>query len=332
MTDRILPQRAREILDRAKGRRIAVVGDLILDRYLWGYVSRISPEAPVPVVEIESETIGLGGAGNVVHNLRTLGARPVPVGVVGNDAAGEVLSGILKNVCSDVRGVLKIASRLTSEKTRIIASDQHVVRADRESVIDIGESEERALISTLEEMLPEIDAIIVQDYNKGVVTARVIEGVLAAVRRRGIPIAVDPKFNNFFAFKGVTVFKPNKKEIESALGVNIASDSQMEEAGRTLFERLGCQHILVTRGEQGMTLFYDPHHIEHIHTRARKVHDVSGAGDTVISTLSVAMTGGAELGECAVLANYAAGVVCEEVGVIPIERDRLIAAIERDPL
>jgi rfaE bifunctional protein kinase chain/domain len=308
------------------------VGDFILDRYLWGHVSRISPEAPVPVVEIESETIGLGGAGNVVNNLRTLGAKPVPFGVVGNDATGEVLSGILRNICPDVRGVLKIATRLTSEKTRIIASDQHVVRADRESVVDIGENEEKALIFAFEETLPEIDALIIQDYNKGVVTARVIEGAIAAAHRRGIPIAVDPKFNNFFAFRGVTVFKPNKKEIESALGVLIASDAQMEEAGRTLFERLACRHILVTRGEQGMTLFSDPHHIEHIRTRARKVHDVSGAGDTVISTLMVAMTGGAELGESAVLANYAAGVVCEEVGVVPIEQDRLIAAIERDPL
>lgn len=303
----------------------------MLDRYLWGHVSRISPEAPVPIVEIESETIGLGGAGNVVDNVQMLGARPIPFGAVGEDSAGEVLFGILRNVCSDVRGVLKTSTRPTSEKTRIIASDQHVVRADRESVIGLGESEENALIAALEDVLPDVEAIIVQDYNKGVVTPRVIAGATAAAHRRGIPIAVDPKFNNFFAFKQVTVFKPNTKEIEVVLGVRIASDSELEEAGRTLFKRLDCRHILVTRGDQGMTLFHDPNQIEHIRTRAVKVHDVSGAGDTVISTLAVAMTGGGSLGESAVLANYAAGVVCGEVGVVPIERDRLIKAIERDP-
>ncbi|MFH1010295.1 MAG: D-glycero-beta-D-manno-heptose-7-phosphate kinase [bacterium] len=326
----IHPRRAREILENAKGKRIAVIGDLMLDRHLWGRVSRISPEAPVPVVEIESETIGLGGAGNVVNNLRALGARPIPFGAVGQDSAGEVLFGILKNVCSDVRGVLRLATRLTSEKTRIIASDQHVVRADRETAADLQASEEEALLGVLEHVLPEVEALILQDYNKGVVTPKVIQGAIAAGLRRGIPITVDPKFSNFFAFKGVTLFKPNTKEMEKALGIPLSSDSQIEEAGRVLFERLGCRHILITRGEQGMTLFHDPYRLEHIRTKARKVHDVSGAGDTVISTLTMAMTGGGDLGESAVLANYAAGVVCGEVGVVPIEPERLLAAIERD--
>jgi rfaE bifunctional protein kinase chain/domain len=328
--DQISPQRAQQILDNAKGRHIAVIGDLMLDRYLWGHVSRISPEAPVPVVEIESESIGLGGAGNVVSNLHTLGARPIPFGAVGQDSAGEVLCGILRNICADVRGILKISTRPTSEKTRIIASDQHVVRADRESVIDLSESEADALISALEDVLPDVDAVILQDYNKGVITPQVIEGAVAAAQRQGVPIAVDPKFNNFFAFKGVTVFKPNTKEIEAVLGIRLASDSQIEEAGRMIFERLGCRHILVTRGDQGMTLFHDPHKVEHIRTRTMKVHDVSGAGDTVISTLVVGMTGGASLNESAVLANYAAGIACGEVGVVSIERDRLISTIERD--
>jgi rfaE bifunctional protein kinase chain/domain len=326
----IQPQRAREILDSAKGKRIAVIGDLMLDRYLWGHVSRISPEAPVPVVEIESETIGLGGAGNVVNNLRTLGARPIPFAAVGRDSAGEVLFDILKNVCTDVRGVLRVNTRVTSEKTRIIASDQHVVRADRETVMDLQSGEEEALIKALEETLPEVDAIIIQDYNKGIVTPKVIQGTLAAGQRRGIPITVDPKFNNFFSFKGVTLFKPNTKEAERALGISITSDSTVEQAGRLLFERLGCRHILITRGEQGMTLFHDSQRVEHIRTKARKVHDVSGAGDTVISTLVFAMTGGAGLEESAMLANYAAGVVCGEVGVVPIEREHLIAVIEQD--
>jgi rfaE bifunctional protein kinase chain/domain len=327
--DQISLKRAQQILDNAKGRRIAVIGDLMLDRYLWGHVSRISPEAPVPVVEIESETIGLGGAGNVVSNLQTLGAWPIPFGAVGQDSAGEVLSGILKNICSDVRGVLKISTRPTSEKTRIIASDQHVVRADRESVIDLKDNEADTLISALEDVLPEVDAVILQDYNKGVVTPRVIEGAVAAAKRQDVPIAVDPKFNNFFAFKGVTLFKPNTKEIEAVLGVRLDSDAQIEQVGRTLFERLACRHILVTRGDQGMTLFHDPNKIEHIRTLAMKVHDVSGAGDTVISTLVVGMTGGGSLDESAVLANYAAGIACGEVGVVSIERDRLISTIER---
>ena len=328
--DQISHQRSRQILNRAQGQRIAVVGDLILDRYLWGHVSRISPEAPVPVVEVESETIGLGGAGNVIYNLQTLGALPIPFGAVGKDSAGEVLFGILQNICGDTQGILKVSTRPTSEKTRIIASDQHVVRADRESVVDLGKDEEDALIAALEQIIPDVAVIIIQDYNKGIVTPRVIEGTINAAKQHNIPIAVDPKFDNFFAFKGVTVFKPNIKEIESALGIRISNNSQIEDAGRSLFKKLGCEHILITRGEQGMTIFHDADRVEHIRTRARKVHDVSGAGDTVISTLVVAMTGGADLKESAVLANYAAGVVCGEVGVVPIERDRLIAMIERD--
>ncbi|MBU1937167.1 D-glycero-beta-D-manno-heptose-7-phosphate kinase [bacterium] len=328
--DQISLQRSRQILNRAQGQRIAVVGDLILDRYLWGHVSRISPEAPVPVVEVESETIGLGGAGNVINNLQTLGALPIPFGAVGKDSAGEVLFGILQNICGDTQGILQVSTRPTSEKTRIIASDQHVVRADRESVVDLKKDEEDALIAALKKVIPNVAAIIIQDYNKGIVTPRVIEGTINAAKQHNIPIAVDPKFDNFFAFKGVTVFKPNIKEIESALGIRISNNSQMEDAGRSLFQKLGCKHILITRGEQGMTIFHDADHVEHIRTRARKVHDVSGAGDTVISTLVVAMTGGADLKESAVLANYAAGVVCGEVGVVPIERDRLLTMIEHD--
>jgi D-glycero-beta-D-manno-heptose-7-phosphate kinase len=323
----ISPSRARELLDAARGKRVAVLGDYMLDRHLKGSVRRISPEAPVPVVEIESESTGLGGAGNVVQNLATLGAHPLAYGLVGDDATGQVLIGHLQNAGATTSGMIVSAGRRTTEKIRIIAHDQHVVRADRETVEDLSPSDEDRLLSELESAMPGLDAVILQDYNKGVLTDRVIESVLKLAIANRVPVAVDPKFEHFFSFTGVRLFKPNVRELGMALGVRIANDQDLILAAEELFGRIAPSQLLITRGEKGMSLFTDKNRVEHIPTRAMKVHDVSGAGDTVIATYVVAQAAGASPIEAAVLANYAAGIVCGEVGVVPIERQRLLDVI-----
>jgi D-glycero-beta-D-manno-heptose-7-phosphate kinase len=321
------PTRAQEILDAARGKRIAVLGDFMLDRHLKGSVRRISPEAPVPVVEIESESTGLGGAGNVVQNLASLGAHPLAFGLVGDDSTGQVLIGHLQIVGAGTEGMIVSSGRKTTEKIRIIAHDQHVVRADRESVEDLSAFERDRLLTALKAVMPTLQALILQDYNKGVLTAGVIEEVLRLAAEHHVPVAVDPKFEHFFSFTGVRFFKPNVRELGMALGVKIGDDGELAAAAAALFQRIKPTILLVTRGERGMTLFMDGALVENIPTRAMKVHDVSGAGDTVIATCIVAECGGASPTEGAVLANYAAGIVCGEVGVVPIERQRLLDVI-----
>ena len=302
----------------------------MLDRHLKGTVKRISPEAPVPVVEVESETTTLGGAGNVVQNLASLGVTPVAFGVIGDDHAGKRLVEHLHQVGSDVTGVMTCKSRLTTEKTRIIANDQHVVRADRETVAYLDADEAAALLSILEKILPSLSALILQDYNKGVLTERVIAEAIAKAAKHRVPVSVDPKFDRFFSYRRTHLFKPNVKEVERVLGIRVRDNESLLVAGRELFQRLEAERVLVTRGERGMTLFLDREHCEHIPTRAIKVHDVSGAGDTVIATFVAAESGGAQPVEAAVLSNYAAGIVCGEVGVVPIERQRLLEVISGD--
>ncbi len=317
--------RAREILDRARGKRVAVVGDFMLDRHLYGSVRRISPEAPVPVVEIEHERIALGGAGNVVQNLAALGIEPVAFGVAGTDAAGSDLLRLLDQLGCGLLGMIANASRPTTEKVRIIAHDQHVVRADRESTAPLSRDEESKLADALSSVIGSLDALICQDYNKGVLTPSVIGSLIEACKTAGVPVSVDPKFENFFSFRGCSLFKPNVRELESALGRRFGTDSELQSAADSLFERLAPSRVLVTRGERGMTLFSADGKSEHIPTQAKKVHDVSGAGDTVIATYVTAECGGATSREAAMLANRAAGIVCGEVGVVPIQRERLLS-------
>jgi D-glycero-beta-D-manno-heptose-7-phosphate kinase len=323
----IAPSRAAEILRNAKDKRIAVLGDFMLDRHLKGFVRRISPEAPVPVVEIESETTGLGGAGNVVSNLATLGAKPLAFGVIGNDAAGQVLGGHLQVIGAVTDGMIVSPSRRTTEKTRIIAHDQQVVRADRETVEDISAADEERLLEVLKTAMPTLQALILQDYNKGVLTPHIIDEALKMAKARRVPVAVDPKYNHFFNYPRVHLFKPNVRELGMAMSVRIETEEDLLHAGGLLFDRLAPERLLVTRGEKGMTLFLDKVHMEHIPTRAMKVHDVSGAGDTVIATFVSAEAGGATPTEAAVMSNYAAGVVCGEVGVVPIESGHLLDVI-----
>ena len=309
------------------GRRIAVIGDIMLDRYLWGRVHRLSPEAPVPVIDLDDDQARLGGASNVARNVRSLGGEPILIGVVGDDSSGRQVVDLIRQGGFSTDGVLVDASRPTTVKTRIIAHSQHVARVDRESRAPLAGEMTDGIIDFLASQVGSVDGIIFEDYNKGVIGKDLIRKVTALAATRGIPVTVDPKFQNFFDFNGVTVFKPNKKEVEEALGSKLTSPAEVEEAGKTLLGRLDVGNILLTLGEMGMMLFERDGQIFHVPTKARHVADVSGAGDTVIATLTMALLGGATVREASSLANFGGGIVCGYVGIVPIERDELIRTV-----
>ena len=327
---RITKERLIEIMRDFGGIRICVIGDLMLDRYLWGAAARISPEAPVPVVEIDSEATRLGGAANVVHNLYTLGAEAMPFGVIGNDFFGEMIVSHFRDLGFDVDGIIRDSSRTTALKTRIIAHSQHVVRADQETRTMIEKETADGIVAALRQHIGECDAVIFQDYNKGLLTPYLIGRCTKLANGNGVIVAVDPKFDHFFEYRDVTLFKPNRKETEGALGRSLRTEDDIANGAREIRERLSCDNVLVTLGEDGMCLLESSGECSIIPTKARKVHDVSGAGDTVISTLTLALAAGATMKEATMLANYAAGVVCGEVGVVPINKEKLLAVVAGD--
>ena len=321
--------RLNTLLKNFRGKRIAVVGDLMIDRYTWGRVVRVSPEAPVPVVEVESESVRLGGAANVANNIQTLGGVPLLVGVTGADHPGTMLTGILAERGLDASGVVADPARPTTVKTRVIAHGQHVVRIDTESRADCPEELQKKMLDGLRRAADSLDGIIIEDYNKGVVTRRLIGDVSAIARSRKIPVTVDPKFDHFLDFTGVTVFKPNRREVEEVLGGKLTTVASVEAAGRKLLEQLRAENVLLTRGEEGMSLFESSGAVTHMPTTATVVQDVSGAGDSVISTLTLALVSGATVLEAAALANCAGGLVVAEVGIVPVQPAQLLAAARR---
>ena len=321
--------RVQQVLRGFDGKRIAVVGDLMLDRYYWGTVRRISPEAPVPVVEVDSESVRLGGAANVASNIQTLGGEAIMVGLIGDDHPGQQFISLLRERGFDSSSVLVDSARPTTTKTRVIAHAQHVVRIDNESKLDSPEHLRTKMIAALRDAIGTLDGIIIEDYNKGVVTPDLIRQIIALARDNHIPVAVDPKFNNFFEYKHVTVFKPNRREAEEVLGWKLVTLDDVVRAGKKLLEMLEAEHILLTRGEEGMSLFAAGGGITHLPTVAANVRDVSGAGDTVIATLTIALAAGADIQESCVLANCAGGVVVGSVGIVPIQRNELLEAVVR---
>jgi D-glycero-beta-D-manno-heptose-7-phosphate kinase len=319
----------RKFLDGFAGKRIAVVGDVMIDRYYWGSVHRVSPEAPVPVVDVESESARLGGAANVANNIRTLGGIPLLVGLVGDDHPGELFRELLAEQGLDATGIVTDASRPTTIKTRVIAAGQHVVRVDYESRADCPEDLRRRIIDVVTGGIRAIDAILIEDYNKGVITREIIRELTAAATTHDRIVTVDPKFNNFLEFKDVTVFKPNRREAEEVLGGRLRSEAEVADAGRKLLNLLRARNVLLTRGEQGMTLFQEDGTVTPIPSAAQNVQDVSGAGDTVISTLTLSLAAGMNVVQACQLANCAAGVVVGSVGIVPITTDDLLPAALR---
>jgi len=305
--------RAEALLAAAAGVPIAVLGDVMLDRYVWGDVSRISPEAPVPVVLAGRETTRLGGAANVAANLRSLGAEVRLVGAVGADDGGATLRGELEAAGVGVSGLLSLRGRSTTEKTRILARNQQVVRLDREDAAELSEADGAALVERLRGALEGARALLISDYGKGVIGSRVLAIALEEAGRRSIPVSVDPKETHFFQYKNVTTITPNVHEAGAALGRKLVTDEEVRSGGRELRERLDAESVLITRGERGMSLV-ERERFTHLPALAREVYDVTGAGDTVVATMCLAHAGGASLPEAAELSNIAASIVIREVG------------------
>ncbi|MCK9280821.1 MAG: D-glycero-beta-D-manno-heptose-7-phosphate kinase [Melioribacteraceae bacterium] len=312
------------------GKKIAVIGDMMLDSYYWGRVNRISPEAPVPVLEVDNEFSRFGGAMNVAKNIQSLGGIPFPIGVIGNDSDAAIFHKLLRETNIDGHGLITDASRHTTTKTRVIAHKQHVIRIDKENTNPIDSKVERKIIKYLSSIMEQIDAVILEDYNKGVLTENLIKEVIKISLDAGKIISVDPKFNNFFEYKNVTVFKPNRKETEDALGMRIRTKQDLEYAGKKLLEELNPTYLLLTLGEDGIALFEKNNPVRRIPTKARKVSDVSGAGDTVIATITASLAAGYSIDEASYLANFAGGIVCEEVGIVPIDLNLLLKSVKEE--
>ena len=304
-----------------------VVGDLILDHYVWGKVSRISPEAPVPVVQVSSESQQLGGAANVYKNVLALGGRADVCGVVGADEGGRRLLRELGVRRQGRGGVITDPDRPTTRKTRVIAHNQQVVRFDVERPSEIKTPIQKRIIRYVESRLREISCLVVSDYAKGVVTAPLMSELTRLATLRRIPVLVDPKVEHFAYYKGVTLITPNHQEAAQAAGVHGDDDRSIDEVGEVLRQRLGCQCVLVTRGEKGMSVFGAEGECWHIPTAARQVYDVTGAGDTVVGTLALALATGASFRDAAVLANYAAGIVVGMVGTATVDAQQLAEAV-----
>jgi len=313
------------LLGAAQGKRVAVVGDAMLDIYLHGDVERISPEAPVPVVRVRERRLALGGAANVAQNVTALGAASTLVSAIGRDANGMLLREMLGAITNDGAGLLDV-SRPTTTKTRVVARVQQVVRVDEEDDEDLPASDAHRLMALAREVIARSDALILEDYNKGVLVPGVIEDAIAEARRRGIPIVVDPKFRNFFSYAGATMFKPNRRELESALGATVVLEDP--DALPVTLHRLGVTNLLLTLGEQGMVLVTDQGSIHRVPTTAREVYDVVGAGDTVTAYLAAMLAAGANAREAAEVANVAAGVEVAKLGAATVNSDEVIAAFD----
>ena len=317
-----------EILRRLRERNVVVLGDVMLDEFVWGDVTRISPEAPVPVVDVRRESVHLGGAANVLANLVALGARGTVGGVVGNDDAGKRLRDGLSELGTDANDALVIDNaRPSTIKTRIIAHSQLVVRADRESRTPVSTQIEDQIISSIKEALGQASAFVVSDYDKGVVTPRILSEILPFAYER-VPVLIDPKLRNFNYYRPATLVTPNHHEALRMSDSEDHSDDGSRHAASVIRKKLGCDAVLITRGDRGMMLLEGDGEPVYVKTAAREVYDVTGAGDTVIAALAAALAAGASMIEAATLANHAAGIVVGKVGTATATADELIATFE----
>ncbi|HYE64614.1 MAG TPA: D-glycero-beta-D-manno-heptose-7-phosphate kinase [Pyrinomonadaceae bacterium] len=311
-------------------RAVVVYGDVMLDEFVWGDVTRISPEAPVPVVDIRRESVHLGGAANVLANLVALGVRASVVGVIGDDPAGERLRAELRETCAlSADGLIVDSGRPSTVKTRIIAHNQLVVRADRERRTHVEAKTEDRIIEALKEAIKGAEAFVVSDYDKGAVTPRILAEVLPLAYGSRIPVLIDPKIRNFDAYHPATLITPNHHEALRLTNVEEDTDDGLKRAAHLIRARVNCDCVLITRGERGMMLLEGQADPVYVQTVAREVYDVTGAGDTVIATLAAALAAGASMLEAATLANHAAGIVVGKVGTATATADELIGSITR---
>ncbi len=321
--------RVEELLERIRSVHAVVAGDLMVDRYVTGVVDRVSPEAPVPVVRVEEERTAIGGAGNVAANIAALGAGCSVIGCVGDDADGNALCAAFAERGIDIAGLVVTPKRPTTVKTRVMARHQQIVRFDREVEEDVPDAVAATLAESIRVATRNADAVVLEDYNKGVLTGPVIRAAIDAAVERGVPSVVDPKRRNFFAFSGVTVLKPNARELQDALGDFIHPDrpSWMSR----IRKRLECEHLLLTLGERGMVLYGEGTGLVRVPTAARAMYDVSGAGDTVTAVVSAALAAGGSPIEAAKIASHAAAVEVGKTGVATVTPEEILDHIEAHP-
>lgn len=326
----LTPERASRLLPGDSTLRALVVGDLMIDRYIVGTVDRVSPEAPVPIVHVQDERSAIGGAGNVAANLSALGLRCTVAGCLGDDPDAAALRDALERAGVRVEGVVDCAGRRTTVKTRVVAGHQQVVRFDHEVTTDLTGTVHSALLARVGELVAEHDVVVIEDYNKGVVTSEVIDVVLSGAAAAGIPSVVDPKRRNFFRFAGATAFKPNVKEVGDAFGEPVRHDDPewMERARR----RLGCEHLVLTLGSGGIVVQSEVEGWTRVPAVARAVFDVSGAGDTVSAVVAATLAAGGTPVEAAMLANHAAAVCVSRPGVVPVSREEVLEHLTEGPV
>ena len=319
-----------DIIEKFSSKKVLVVGDIMMDRFVWGNVERISPEAPVPVVEVVKETEHAGGCGNVAKNIVSLGGKSVVVTVIGDDINGERLKHIMESSGTDISGIFQDRERQTIVKTRITAHNQQMVRIDRESKLQISSSIIEKIVNFIKQMVKTVDAILISDYGKCVITKNVLKTCIKLAHKYDIPISVDPKIEHFMDYKRVTVITPNTNE--ATLGMRLHKKTTTEEEIYALCEKiitkLKSEAVVITRGEKGMSLFQKNRKIYNIPTRAKEVYDVTGAGDTVIATLTLALAAGASMSTGCEIANYAAGVVVGKVGTATVNTEELKSIIK----
>jgi D-beta-D-heptose 7-phosphate kinase/D-beta-D-heptose 1-phosphate adenosyltransferase len=324
-----------QIIKKFSEVKILVIGDVMIDRFIWGKVSRISPEAPVPVVVVEKETFLLGGAANVVNNIHSLEGQVSLCGILGDDELGQRIMKELNEKGIESRGVFLEPGRQTTVKTRVIAHhhpyQQQLVRIDRETTDHPKQSTLRPLLSFLGKNLGDVDGVVISDYGKGFLTRTLIRVVIQEAKKQKKFVMVDPKPKNFSFYQGATVVTPNAKEASEASGIQILDRASLKKAGRILLERLRCEALVVTRGEEGMTIFKPRQEPIDVATVARDVYDVTGAGDTVIGTMALARGAGASVEIAARLANYAAGIVVGKMGTATVDRKELWRAVREKP-
>jgi D-beta-D-heptose 7-phosphate kinase/D-beta-D-heptose 1-phosphate adenosyltransferase len=316
-------------IDKFSQARIMVIGDIMIDHFIWGSVNRISPEAPVPVVKVTNESFHLGGSANVVHNIHALGGKVYTAGVTGNDEMGRKIAHDLRALGISTGGIIAIHGRPTTVKTRIIAHNQQVVRLDREEVSPLNKDIKKRIIAYCKKILSDIHAVILSDYDKGLLSRELVEEIIALCKKDKKPVIVDPKVEHIDIYKGVTMITPNQKEASEVSGIKILTDEDASRAASLLQKKIGCESVLITRGEQGMTLVEKNGSFAHIPTLATEVYDVTGAGDTVVSALTLALATGASKRVAALIANYAAGIVIKKVGTASVEKEELKKAIQK---
>ncbi len=319
--------RRREYIRLFPKQQLLVVGDFMVDAYVRGTVSRLSPEAPVPVVEVQSESLQMGGAGNVLSNILGLGGTCIPCGVIGNDSAGEWMRQTLTTQGIPGDGMVIEEGRHTTRKTRIIAHRQQMVRYDEETRTAISKKTENRLYDVIEGKMPGTNGLVISDYAKGVITNGLLKRILPLANKAGIPVIVDPKLREITSYRGATLITPNQAEAAMASGIVISDDASLLTAGAILLKKMRPGAVLITRGEKGMALFEPGSTVTHIVAEAREIFDVTGAGDTVVATLALALCAGMPMSDAARLSNVAAGVVVEKVGTAVITKDTLLARL-----